>query len=105
MRSLLSSTCVIAVAIAAPAAAAEIVISTAITTPVLTSTGADDLRISSTGSVKPTAGTAVTLDSNDNVKNEGTIQITGANNAIGIGAQRVRTLRGVGYMFTGAEAS
>ena len=50
----------------------------------LTSTGNDDVRISSTGSVKPASGNAVTIDSNDSVKNEGTIQITGANNSTGI---------------------
>jgi hypothetical protein len=51
---------------------------------VLTSAGNDDVRISSTGSVKPAAGNAVTIDSNDSVKNEGAIQITGSNNSAGI---------------------
>jgi len=86
MRKLLAATCLTPLSFAfLPAlAGAETVISTAVTTPVLTSTGNDDVRISSTGSVKPASGVAVTIDSNDNVKNEGTIQITGANNSVGI---------------------
>ena len=86
MRKLLAATCLtpfIAVTVASPVVA-ETVISTALTTPVLTSTGNDDVRISSTGSVKPAGGAAVTIDSNDSVRNEGTIQITGANNSTGI---------------------
>ena len=59
-------------------------ISTAITTPVATGTANDDIRISSTGSVKPTSGAAVTINSNDSVKNEGLIQITGSNGTTGI---------------------
>ena len=86
MRKLLAATCLTPLSFAfLPAfAGAETVISTAVTTPVLTSTGNDDVRISSTGSVKPANGVAVTIDSNDSVKNEGTIQITGANNSVGI---------------------
>jgi len=86
MRKLLAATCLTPLSFALlPAVAnAETVISTAITTPVLTSTGNDDVRISSTGSVKPAGGNAVTIDSNDSVKNEGLIQITGANNSAGI---------------------
>ena len=86
MRKLLAATCLTPLSLGLlPAyAGAETVISTAVTTPVLTSTGGDDVRISSTGSVKPASGAAVTIDSNDSVKNEGTIQITGANNSTGI---------------------
>ena len=86
MRKLLAATCLTPLSFALlPAIAnAETVISTALTTPVLTSAGNDDVRISSTGSVKPAAGNAVTIDSNDSVKNEGTIQITGSNNSAGI---------------------
>ena len=86
MRKLLAATCLTPLSFALlPANAnAEVVIGTAVTTPVLTSTGNDDLRISSAGSVKPTSGIAVTIDSNDSVKNEGTIQITGSNNSAGI---------------------
>lgn len=92
MRHLLAATCltpVIAFAFAAPASA-QVVISTATTTPVRTSTigtggTSNDIRISSTGSIKPTAsGNAVTIDSNENVTNEGTIQFTGVNDATGI---------------------
>jgi hypothetical protein len=64
-------------------AAAETVISTAVTSPAKTSVSGD-IRISSTGSVKPTSGAAVTIDSNNAVKNEGTIAIRGANDATGI---------------------
>jgi hypothetical protein len=86
MRKLLAATCLtpLSLAFLPGVAGAETVISTAVTTPVLTSTGGDDVRISSTGSVKPASGAAVTIDSNDSVKNEGTIQITGSNNSTGI---------------------
>ena len=81
-------------AAAAPALAAT-VINTAVTTPVRTSTAAngapDDVRIAAGGSVRPTAGTAVTLDSNNTVVNEGTISITGANDAVGLEVQGGRT--------------
>jgi hypothetical protein len=83
MRFLLASTALAAFS-ASPAVAAETVISTAVTAPVKTSTTASDLRISSSGSVKVTGGTAVTIDSNNSAKNEGTIAITGANGATGI---------------------
>lgn len=84
MRLLLTSAGLgaLAVMLAAPAAA-ETVIGTAVTTPLKTS-ASGDIRISSTGSVKPTGGAAVTLDSNNSVKNEGTIAIKGANGATGI---------------------
>ncbi len=83
-RSLLASTAVLA--LAAPAAAENI--ATAITQPVRTSTiknGAPDaITITSAGSVRPTSGTAVTMDSNHAVTNQGTIAIGGSNGAIGI---------------------
>ena len=50
----------------------------------MTGTANDDIRITSTGSVKPTSGAAVTINSNDNVRNEGTIAIKGANGSTGI---------------------
>jgi hypothetical protein len=84
MRRLLAATCLTPVLFIAAPAQAETVISTAVTTGVATGTANDNLRISSTGSVKPASGVAVTVNSNDDVKNEGTIQITGANNAAGI---------------------
>lgn len=83
-RYLLASTAVLA--LAAPAAAETI--STAVTQPVKTSTvkaGVPDaVTISSTGSVKPATGTAVTMDSDHAVTNQGTIAVANANNAIGI---------------------
>jgi autotransporter-like protein len=84
MRYLLVSTGLGAIAaVMTPPANAETVISTAVTTP--QTTGASgDIRISSTGSVKPTSGAAVTINSNNFVKNEGAIAIRGANNATGI---------------------
>ena len=64
MRKLLAATCLTPLSFTLlPAhAGAETVISTAVTTPVLTSTGNDDVRISSAGSVKPAGGAAVTID-------------------------------------------
>ena len=85
MRRLLVATALTPMALVSIAPAfAETVVSTAVTTPVLTGTTNDDLRISSTGSVKPASGAAVTINSNDSVKNEGTIAITGANGSTGI---------------------
>lgn len=85
MRLLLATTGLgaIAAATAAVPANAETVISTAVTTPQSTS-ASGDIRITSAGSVKPTAGIGVTLNTNNYVRNEGTIQITGANNSAGI---------------------
>ena len=84
MRQLLASTGLGTLAIVlASSAAAETVISTATTTPVTTS-AAGDIRITSTGSIKPTSGVAVTVNSSNSVKNEGTIAIQGANDSAGI---------------------
>ncbi len=92
MRSLLACTCltpIFLLAIGAPAFA-ETTIGDKKTTPIATSTvknGArDDIRITSAGSIVPTGGVAVTIDSPNSVKNEGTIQITGANDSTGIQA-------------------
>ena len=83
-RYLLASTAVLA--ISSPVAAETI--STAVTQPVRTSTAnagqPDAITISSTGSVKPAAGTAVTIDSNHAVTNQGTIAVANADGAIGI---------------------
>jgi hypothetical protein len=93
MRHLLAAaTCLTPAALLAAAATparAEVVIGTTVTSPVRTATAAangtaDDVRITSAGTVRPASGNAVTIDSNDNVTNEGTIQVTGANNATGI---------------------
>lgn len=85
-KTLLASTCL--AALLSTTAQAETTITTATTTPVRTSTvkaGApDDVKITSTGSVKPTSGTAVTIDSNHKVINEGTIEINNVNGATGI---------------------
>ena len=59
-------------------------ISTAVTTLRSRPAASDDIRITSTGSVKPTGGAAVTINSNNSVKNEGTIAIKGANGSTGI---------------------
>lgn len=67
-------------------ALAQTTISDAQTTPIATST-AGDTTISTTGSVSPSTGTAVTIDSNNSVNNAGVISIKDANNAIGILAQ------------------
>lgn len=91
MRVLLASTCLTPIALLfAMPAAAQTTITTARTTPVTTSTvnsGApSDVTITSAGSVTVTSGTAVSLDSNNKVINQGTVQITNADNATGIGA-------------------
>lgn len=75
---------------------AETKITTAVTTPVATATAAngqpDDLTIDTAGSVKPTtAGAAVTLNSNNAVKNLGAIAINGLNDSTGILVQGGRT--------------
>jgi len=85
-NTLLATTCL--AALLSTTAQAETTITTATTAPVRTSTiksGApDDIKITSTGSVKPTTGTAVTIDSNHKVINEGTIEISNVNGARGI---------------------
>ncbi|MFT5329964.1 MAG: hypothetical protein ACI9TB_001111 [Parasphingorhabdus sp.] len=85
-KYLLGSTCLLAV-VSVPALA-ETKIETATTSPVHTATiksgTADDIRITSAGSVKPTSGTAVIIDSNNKLTNEGTIEINNANNATGV---------------------
>jgi outer membrane autotransporter protein len=78
----------ICLALAVPAHAATV--STARITPIGTSSagtaGAEDVAITTDGSVKlTTPGTAVILDSNNSVSNAGTIQFDEANNATGIG--------------------
>jgi len=73
----------------ASAVHAETKITTAVTTPVKTSTAAngapDDLTIDTAGSVKPAAaGAAVTLDSNNKVKVNGAIGFNNLSNATGV---------------------
>lgn len=85
-KTLLATTCVAALL---PATVqAETTISTAITTPVRTSTvksgTPDNIKITTAGSVKPASGTAVTIDSNHSIINEGAIEIRNADGARGI---------------------
>ena len=91
MRNLLAYTCLTPLALIAVAGAAraETTVTTKQTSGIKTSTiksgAADDIKITSTGSIVPTAaGAAVTVDSNNSVKNEGAIQTTGVSNSTGI---------------------
>ena len=92
MRRLLACTCLTPFALAAASQAhAERKVETAITTPLATATATngapDDINVTSAGKITLTGGTAITIDSNNNVTNAGAIAIQGANNAIGILAQ------------------
>jgi len=91
MRLLLACTCLTPVSLLLPQAAAlaETSVTTARTTPIATATAnngaADSIRITSAGSIKPASGgVAVTVNSNHNVTNEGTIQTTDASNSAGV---------------------
>ena len=89
MRQLLSFTCLTPIALISTLPAfAETVIKDARTTAVRTATAnsgaADSVTIDTTGSIKLSSGTAVTMDSNHEVNNKGTITITDSNNATGI---------------------
>ncbi|MPS68650.1 MAG: autotransporter domain-containing protein [Novosphingobium sp.] len=83
-RYLLASTALLALATAAHAED----VTTKKTTPLLTSTikngAADAINITKDGSVVLTSGTAVTMDSNNNVANAGAITIANSNGARGI---------------------
>jgi hypothetical protein len=74
---------------------AQTVITTARTTPVVTSTvnGGQpaDVRIETAGSVTVTSGAAVTVDSDNSVTNAGNITISNADNATGILVTGART--------------
>lgn len=87
MRRLLGFSCLTPLALATPALA-ETSIATKITTPVRTGTAAngapDSIKITSAGTVAPTSGTAVTIDTNHGVINEGAIEVRNANGGIGI---------------------
>lgn len=101
-NTLLASTCL--VALLSATAQAQTSITTATTAPVRTSTikaGApDDIRITSTGSIKPTSGTAVTIDSNNKVTNDGTIEFSNVDGARGIVAD-ANTVGGITNSATG----
>ena len=90
MRILLACTCLTPVALIAMTggASAETSVTTKVTTPVRTSTvkaGArDDVLIGTAGSVVPTGGAAVIIDTDNNVKNDGAIQVSDANDSTGI---------------------
>lgn len=85
MRNLLATAVAIAPLLAATGAQAEIVISTARTTPIQTSnatgSAADNVRIASGGSIAVTTGAAVTLDSGHTVDIDSGGAITMANAA------------------------
>ena len=71
------------------AVSAETSVSTARTTPIATSTAtgtaADDIKITSDGSIKPTtSGAIVTIDSNNKVTNAGTLSTNGVNDGVGV---------------------
>jgi hypothetical protein len=88
-KTLLATTCL--AALLPVTVQAETTITTATTTPVRTSTiksgTPDSIKITSAGSIKPASGTAVTIDSNHGVINEGTIEIRNADGARGIVAE------------------
>jgi uncharacterized protein with beta-barrel porin domain len=73
---------------AGEAQAADLNVNSATTTPVVTSNangGAGNVTVASGGSITVTAGqTAVTIDSNNNVSNAGTLTSNDANNTTGI---------------------
>nr|WP_233150607.1 autotransporter outer membrane beta-barrel domain-containing protein [Sphingomonas sp. BT553] len=77
--------------VAATSAFGQTVVDTKRTMSIRTSTirsgTPDNISIVAAGGIAPTTGTAVTIDSNNNVTNAGTIQVTDANGATGILAQ------------------
>lgn len=94
MRHLLAATCLtpVALALAVPASA-QLIVSTARTTPVETATAnngaASDVRVASAGSIRTTAaGGVIVVNSNNNVTNESTtnngVGTNGVNNSTGI---------------------
>jgi hypothetical protein len=88
VHRLLACSCLTPILLAPAILHAETTVTDKRTTGIATSTikgGArDDLRITSTGSVELTGGTAVTLDTVNIASNEGTILIKDASNATGI---------------------
>ncbi|MDZ4320970.1 MAG: autotransporter outer membrane beta-barrel domain-containing protein, partial [Phenylobacterium sp.] len=87
MRILLATAVAIAPLMIASGALAEVVISTARTTPITTSnatgSGADSIRIASGGAINVSSGVALTLDSNHSVDIDSGGSITMANAASG----------------------
>lgn len=69
----------------ASGAFAETTITDAQTTPVKTSTTNQDVRVTNTGSIKPTVSGPVLLqDTNNSITNEGTISTTGVDGSVGM---------------------
>jgi len=87
MRLALKATCITTLAtLLAAQAHADTTISTATTAPLNTAT-AGNISITADGSVKPTAGTAITINSNNTVTNAGTIGLLDVSNVAAIDAQ------------------
>lgn len=109
MRLLLGSAslAVIALAGATGEAQAQRQITTATTAPVATGTAGDggtraDITITSAGSIRPTvAGPVVTVNSANNVTNQGTVEVTGVNDVDGI----LATTGGSGTITNGGAIS
>jgi len=74
---------------------AQVTISTATTSPVRTATAsngsASDISITENGSITVASGSAVTVDSDNDVVNDGAIVVGAANGAVGIDVQAGRT--------------
>jgi hypothetical protein len=87
MRRLLATAVALAPLMTAAGAHAEVVISTARTTPIVTSlatgTARDDIRIGTGGSIAVNTGAAITVDSNNNIDLDSGTSITMANSADG----------------------
>lgn len=87
MRKLLATAAAMAPLVAATGVQAEVVISTARTTPILTAnatgTAPDNIRLANNGSIAVTSGAAVTLNSNHTVDLDSGSRITMANAADG----------------------
>ncbi|WP_298163028.1 autotransporter domain-containing protein [Brevundimonas sp.] len=87
MRRLLATAVALAPLMMAAGAHAEVVISTARTTPIVTSlatgTARDDIRIGTGGSIAVNTGAAITVDSNNNIDLDSGTNITMASSADG----------------------
>ncbi|MES2862315.1 MAG: autotransporter outer membrane beta-barrel domain-containing protein [Pseudomonadota bacterium] len=105
MRKLLATAVALAPLMAAAGAQAEVVISTARTTPIITSTATgsarDDIRFATGGSIAVNSGAAVTVDSNNSVDLDSGSSITMANAADGATAILVGPTATVGNITVG----
>lgn len=92
-------TALLLLSVATTASAAELEVDDDLTTPLKTSTAVNgspgDITIESDGSIEVGTGPAVTIDSNHDVVNEGTIELTTDTNGVG-----VRILGGTSGSFT-----